>query len=153
MTSSSWQSDSDLLAELRIALAEAAEVPEPMIRSAKALYAWRTVDEDLELLTLMFDSEQRESELVRSESVEPARSLIFQGGEVGLEAEIDGQLIVGQIFPVQVATVTTVTPNGTSVSVTTDELGRFTIPRPPSGPMRLRCTNQSSAVVTQWLTL
>ena len=63
MSSPRW-TDDELLQELRDALAEP-PADESVIRAAQAAYAWRTVDADLELLSLEAGLELTSGALVR----------------------------------------------------------------------------------------
>ena len=53
--------------ELKAAVAERDAVPERLLRDAKAAFAWRTVDQELERLTLESDSLFDDLALVRGD--------------------------------------------------------------------------------------
>ncbi len=152
MTSFEWMDDDDaMLAELKAAVAEADAVPERLLRDAKAAFAWRTVDQDLERLTLESDSLFDEPALLRADGDNASRALSFEGSGIGLEIEINDRMVVGQVFPMRAALITIVGAAGPSIETRTDELGCFVVDRIPNGPLRVRCDTQDSSFITDWL--
>jgi hypothetical protein len=150
MNSPQW-SDDDLLRELGAALREE-PVDESIIRAAEAAFTWRTVDAELEIIGLDTDSGLVEAGQVRGRPDSP-RTLTFHGEQVGAELEIDEEGIIGQLTPPGPGRVTLLTADGPQATTQTDEVGGFTLPRPPSGPVRLECTLGSDHFVTEWTTL
>ena len=153
MTSFEWMDDDDaMLAELKAAVAERDAVPERLLRDAKAAFAWRTVDQELERLTLESDSLFDDLALVRSGAGDDtSRVLSFEGSGIGLEIEITDRVVVGQVFPMSAALITIVGAAGPSIETRTDELGCFVVDRIPNGPLRVRCDTQDSSFITDWL--
>jgi hypothetical protein len=45
-----------------------------------------------------------------------------------------------------------VTPDGPQAAADADEVGYFTLPLPPPGPMRLDCQRGSERFLTEWTT-
>lgn len=150
MNSPQW-SDDDLLRELGAALREE-PVDETAIRAAEAAFTWRTVDAELEIIALDADSGLVGTAQVRGRP-DPPRTLTFHGERVGAELEIDEDGLIGQLIPPGSGQVTLVTADGPQETTLTDEVGGFTLPRPPPGPMRLECTLGADHFITEWMTL
>lgn len=150
MSSLRW-TDEDLLRELGAALREA-PVDGAIITAAEAAFSWRTADEELELLTLETETSLGElAGAVRSAAGPAApRTLTFCGEQLSVEIEIDDNGIVGQLIPPQPGQVTLVTSDGPQAAAQADEVGCFTLPPPPPGPMRLDCELNGNRFVTEW---
>ena len=145
--------DDELLDELGAALREG-PADEDIVRAAQASFAWRTVDDDLELLYLDEGAELADVALVRGGSGPGAvRTLAFHGERLSVELEIDEAGIVGQLTPPQPGHVTLVTAEGPQATVEADEVGCFTFPPPPSGPVRLDCRMGADRFMTEWVTV
>ena len=72
MNAIQWDpSDDALMDELQEALRAARSVPPRVVEAARSAYAWRSIDEELELLTLSYDSSLAETTLVRSQAAGP----------------------------------------------------------------------------------
>lgn len=151
MSSPRW-TDDELLQELREALAEP-PADESVIRAAQAAYTWRTVDADLELLSLEAGLEMTSGALVRDGGPGAARTLVFRGGRLSVEIEIDEAGIVGQLIPPQPGQLTLVTADGPQATAQADEVGCFALPLPGSGPLRLDCRLGADHFVTEWVTV
>jgi hypothetical protein len=145
-----WSSDDDLLNELRGALAEQA-VDEDIIRTAQAVFTWRTVDAELEILGLV--TEPVADALVRGTGPGSPRTFRFRGERLSVDMEIDEDGIVGQLSPPGAGQVTLVTAAGPGAETETDEVGGFALPPPPPGPMRLDCRLGGDHFVTEWISL
>ncbi len=172
MTTPGWlddgwlRDDEALLAELRDALADrptalpgqrgsTASGLDPatvdrMYAAARAAFTWRTIDQELELLS-MTDESVRAPALVRGSEEPVSRTMEFTGRTVSIELEIGPRLIVGQIYPVQGGRLTLLTPGGDETELTADDVGCFTFARPSGGPFRLRCTTADAGVITDWI--
>jgi hypothetical protein len=139
-----------LLQELGSALQEAA-VDENVIRAARAALSWRTVDADLELLCLDSGSPLAAGALVRGSG---QRMLAFHGERLSVEIEIDEAGITGQLTPPQAGQVTLVTADGPHATIRADDVGCFTFPPPPHGPLRLECRLDADhfVFITEWIT-
>ncbi len=64
------ESDDALLEELREALRAERTTPEQLMEAARAAFDWRHLDEELELLTLSYDSSLQETAGVRGPAVD-----------------------------------------------------------------------------------
>lgn len=151
MSSPGW-TDDELLQELRDALAER-PADENAIRAAQAAFSWRTVDADLELLSLQAGLEMTSGALVRDGGPGAARTLVFHGERLSVEVEIDEAGIVGQLIPPQPGQLTLVTAAGPQATAQADEVGCFALPWPRPGPLRLDCRLGSDHFVTEWVTV
>jgi len=147
-TDDEW-TDDELLRELRAALQEP-PVAEKLIRAAEAAFTWRTVDADLEILSLENGLAMSETAQVRGAGQGSSRTYAFHGERLSVEIEIDEDGIVGQLTPPGPARVTLVTPDGPQATSDADEVGCFTLPVPPPGPMRLDCQRGSDRFLTEW---
>jgi hypothetical protein len=87
---------------------------------------------------------------VRDAGQGSARVFTFHGERLTVEIEIDDDGIVGQLTPLGPARVTLVTPDGPQATADADEVGCFSLPAPPSGPMRLDCQRGSERFLTEW---
>lgn len=126
---------------------------ERLIRAAQAAFTWRTVDADLEILSLETELTVGDAALVRDAGRGAPRVVTFHGERLSVEIEIDDDGIVGQLTPPGPARVTLVTPDGPRTVADADEVGCFSLPAPPSGPMRLDCQRDSERFLTEWTTL
>jgi hypothetical protein len=144
--------DDELLQELRAALQEE-PVAESVIRAAQAAFTWRTVDAELELLSLDAGDELAAGALVRGGGPDAQRSFAFQGERLSVEIEVDEAGIVGQLTPPQPGQVTLVTAEGPQATAQADEIGCFTFPPPAPGPLRLDCRLGADRFVTEWVTV
>ena len=151
MCSPEW-TDDELLQELRAALQEE-PVAESVIRGAQAAFAWRTVDAELELLSLDTGDVLAAGALVRGDGPGEQRIFAFRGERLSVEIEIDGEGIVGQLTPPQPGQVTLVTAEGPQATAQADEVGCFTFPPPAPGPVRLGCRLGADHFVTEWVTI
>ena len=150
MCSPEW-TDDELLQELRSALQEE-PVAESVIRAAQAAFTWRTVDAELELLSLDAGDELAAGALVRG-GPGLQRSFAFHGERLSVEIEVDGAGIVGQLTPPQPGQVTLVSAEGPQATAQADEVGCFTFPPPAPGPLRLDCRLGAERFVTEWVTI
>ena len=123
---------------------------EKLIRAAQAAFTWRTVDADLEILSLETELAVSDTALVRDAGQGSPRTFTFHGERLSVEIEIDNDGVVGQLTPPGPARVTLVTPDGPQAAADADEVGCFTLPAPPSGPMRLDCQRGSDRFLTEW---
>jgi hypothetical protein len=151
VSSPTW-SDDGLLRELGAALRESA-VDENVIRAAQAAFTWRTVDADLELLSLDASSEPADGALVRGGGPGEPRILAFHGERLSVEIEIDETGIVGQITPPRPGQVTVLTPGGPQATTQADDVGCFALPPPAAGPLRLDCRLGNDRFITEWVTI
>lgn len=151
MSSPKW-SDDELLRELHAALQEP-PVDESVIRAAQGAFAWRTVNADLELLSLDEGSMLTDDALVRGSGPGAMRRLVFHGERLTVEVEIDEIGIVGQLTPPQPGQVTLLTADGPQATTQADDVGCFALPLPASGPVRLDCKVGAEGFITEWVTI
>src|SRR5262245_31230364 len=144
--------DDGLLRELGAALREE-PVAESVIRAAQAAFTWRTVDDELELLSLDTGAALTAGALVRGDGPGEQRTFAFHGDRLSVEIEIDRSGIVGQLTPPQPGQVTLVTADGPGATEQADEIGCFTFPPPAPGPLRLDCRLGADHFVTEWVTI
>jgi hypothetical protein len=145
-----WEDDNELLALLEEALAAEGDVPPDFIAAGKAAFAWRTID--AELAALVYDSD-REPALTRTQTTADLRALTFASAHITIELELTGTGLIGQLVPPSTAEIDVQTAAGVTSSVTTDELGCFTIRVIPQEPFRLRCrAGETIDVLTTWIT-
>jgi hypothetical protein len=150
LNSPRW-TDQELLSELSKALHEP-PLDENIIRAAQAAFTWRTVDAELEILSLSEGLEYAGAQ-VRGTGPRSPRTFAFHGERLNVQVEVDDTGIVGQLTPPGTGKVTLMTPDGPHATAETDEVGCFTLPPPPSGPVRLDCRLGADHFVTEWATL
>lgn len=156
MSPLNWNDDDDLMLDIRTAL-RPPELESEVVAAAKAAFTWRTVDDELavemELAQLFYDSYLDEATLVRSAVPDGARTLTFQGEQLGVEVELSGSGIQGQLLPPNPGLVTIRTATGRYAAATADEVGCFALPAPPRGPIRLECVTDTGRMTTDWVTI
>lgn len=145
--------DDPLLAELAEARSAARAVPESMRVAARAAFAWRALDEELELLVLAHDSALgTDAGDVRAAAPDGPRELTFRGAALSVELEV-GPDVMGRLVPPGPGRATLAGPLGVLAEADVDALGCFRLPRPGCGPVRLVCRTDDAAVTTGWLRL
>ena len=92
-----WDDDQHLLDDLGDAVREAARAG-PLAELGKGAYSWRTVEADLLLASLDFDSSLERVQGWRSEA-EQTRVLVFTAPPLSVELEVMDASAVGQIVP------------------------------------------------------
>lgn len=153
MTDRMDATDDDQLADaLSRVFAAIDPVPAHVDAAARAAFTWRTID--AELAELAFDSAEQALG-VRSADVN--RQVTFRSASAEIELMITDagpRHLVGQLVPPLIADIDLVN-DGTTSTVTSDHLGRFTFEDLPSGPSRLvvRDASGSPIVQTDWLLL
>jgi hypothetical protein len=148
-----FDDDDDLMAELSQAVAEERLIPPGAEDDARAAFLLRGVDEELELLTILYDSLLDQESLVRGAAHASVRTLTFKRGEFSVDIEVAEDVIIGQVIPQQSAHVTLATRAATVSSTETDEWGSFTLPRPGTGSVRLVWETGAEKLVTDWFNL
>jgi hypothetical protein len=128
-------------------------VDERFLEMARSAFAWHSVDVDLELAQMFYDSYLDEGVLVRGAGSGSHRTLAFQGEHLGVEIELSDTGIEGQLIPAQPGEVTLMTPKGSHARATADEIGCFAFPPPPPGPVRLECSTDGGRFTTEWVTV
>ncbi|HEX7305302.1 hypothetical protein [Lentzea sp.] len=134
-----WDSDEVLLDALRDAVSTPPDdVPPEFVEAAKAAFTWRTIDEELLLIT-SYDSVLDDTLFARARATATARQLVFDADGVMLQVEVSAAGITGQLVPAT-GSVTLVTPSGDHETAEVDELGTFVMDAAPRGPVRFRFT-------------
>ena len=95
--------DPALLTGLGEALRAPGPVPEEFLAAARGAFAWRTVDEDLSVAELTFDSACDAEPAGLTRSGGSARTLSFRTDSVVVVVEVSEDGIVGQLSPPGVA--------------------------------------------------
>ena len=147
--------DEELLDARRKALAERRTVPPEFVEAAKNAFALRSIDMDVELAELTYDS-SRDAEPEPSTRAETAsiRALTFTSAHLTLELEVTHDSLLGQIVPAQAGTIKVQLRDGAETTVPADRIGRFTIRPIPAGEFRLHCkTSADTDALTGWFTL
>lgn len=147
-----WGDDEALLAELGAALRSVGDVPATVTSDGRAAWAWRGVDAELELASLVLDSCLDEAAAVRGAETSGGRLLVFDGGTLSLEVEVGEDALVGQLLPPGAGEVALVAADGSESAVRTDDVGCFRLAL-PSGPARLRARTGEGSLVTDWVSL
>lgn len=147
-----WGDDDAILAELRAALSEVPPVPAEFTATARASLTWRTVDAELLLAELAFDSSSQAALATRSGD-DAARMLIFDGGGYRVEAQVSADGIAGQVTPVDGGMVSCQTAAGNFDEAAIDETGCFLLQCPSSGPVRLHVVAADHEIATSWINL
>jgi hypothetical protein len=147
-------SDEQLLAVLQRALKARRDVPHEFVRAAKDAFAWHDIDADLAQLT--YDSVHGADLAGSRTRAEDAsiRALTFTSPRLTIELEVTPEALLGQIMPIQAATVEVQTSAGAEAEVAADEIGCFSVRPAPRGTFRLRCIAVGGIDVrTGWITL
>jgi hypothetical protein len=153
MTWQRWDDDDELLAELGQALREPGPIAEQFVTAGEGAFAWRTVEEDLALAALAYDSLLDDELAVRARSQSPPRALVFEAPGLAVEVQVSGEGVVGQLTPAGVGEVSLLTPDGPAARADADDIGCFVFGPPPPGPVRLECRTSDAALVTDWVCL
>ena len=140
-------SDDDLLAELKAALASSRHPrEEQQLADAKEAFAFYAVSE--EFAALVFDSALEDEMAQASRSTDTVRALTFEAGELALDVEISTDGVVGQVSPAGRAVVEAERGDGSRTRVDTDDLGAFTLAVAGHGPVRFRVRRGDAATET-----
>jgi hypothetical protein len=150
MPSRNWSDDDELMQDLAAALRPTPVEPR-MIDAARAAFAWRTVDADLELATLLYDSHLDGSAAVRGPAPGAPRALVFRSGRLGVEIELSDAGIEGQLIPPEPGVVRLLTVAGAQAETTADEVGCFTFAHRRRGPIRIEGVLATGTFATQWI--
>jgi hypothetical protein len=147
-----WDDD-ELLLKLRQAVQARDAVPPAFVEAGKNAFAWHNIDAELAQLT--YDSTEAPG-LVAANRSEAAsiRALTFTHPRLTIELQVTAESVLGQIVPVQGATIEVQTQAGAEPVISADEIGCFSIQPMPRGPFRLRCrAGPDVDVLTGWITL
>ena len=141
-------SDDDLLADLARVLGRVDPPPDHVCEAAAAAIELRSLDADL--AALLDDAEAPVGAGVRS-GADVAEPLVFEVevGDVIVEVEVEADELHLQVVPAEVLTIAV--RSGRSVAeVTTDDVGRVSVPVPDERPVRFELTVGDRRVVTDW---
>lgn len=156
MTRHRWDDDDRLLEDLAAAVRATEPLAHTIAEHAEAALSWRTIDDDLLLASLTFDSSMASADSaqveVRAES-NADRVLVFTSTPLSVELEVVHSEVFGQILPPSAGEIRVETADGTTLTVVVDESGFFELPALPAGAMRLRCDTATGRVVTDWVQL
>ncbi len=154
MTTPLPDDDDQLLRELGEALRSAGPITDDDLTRARTAYTWRTIDDELALAALVFDSSIQERPLVRGETVPGARTLIFEGDTVSVEVDTTPDALLGRVVPPGRADISLMTTSGPVGETTADDMGSFVLSAAPKGPpVRLLCRTATTRLVTDWVRL
>lgn len=151
----SWFADDDrLLDELGAAVRAPSEVPERIVMTGRAAFAWRTVEADL--ARLVHDSsahpEPAGMRTSGADGPDAVRRLSLANGDLLIELEIHLDAVRGQVVPPGPGTVLLRDEAGAVRTVTIDEVGWFVARPAPAGPFQLMVRPEGrAAVVTEWI--
>jgi hypothetical protein len=151
MNSQRWPDDDDaLLAELGQAIQPPDAEEARMRADAMAAFTWRTVDQELELLSLSHDSSLAGAAFRGAADTATPRILVFESDRLTLELQVDDELLMGQLVPARSGAIFVESAQQVIAQAHADDAGFFRLPRPPAGTMRLRVGEE---LITQWLPL
>ncbi|HEX2300973.1 MAG TPA: hypothetical protein VHH34_21105 [Pseudonocardiaceae bacterium] len=153
MTTPQPDPDDQLLSELGAALRSAGPIMDKDLAGARGAFAWRTVDEDLALATLVFDSSIEDRALVRSGPLPEGRLLVFEAETMSIEIDAIPDALLGRVLPSGRAEISLLTLHGPVWQTTADDAGSFVLAATPSGPIRLMCRTATARLVTDWVRL
>jgi hypothetical protein len=153
MTTPLPDDDNQLLMELGEALRSAGPITNDDLGRARAAYTWRTVDDELALAALVYDSSIQDRPLVRGETVHGGRTLIFEGDAFSVEVDATPDVLLGRVVPPGHADISLLSVDGPVSETTTDDMGSFALTTAPSGPVRFLCRTATTRLVTDWVRL
>jgi hypothetical protein len=148
----SWD-DEELMAALKEALASYQSVPPEFIEAGRNAFAWHNIDAEIAQLT--YDSAAYRDTVASTRSeMASVRALTFTSAHLTIELEVSEDSLLGQVIPPRQGTIEVHTRAGVITTIGVDELGYFTVRRPPDSPFRLHWqTSDSPDIVTGWITL
>jgi hypothetical protein len=146
-----WDDDQHLLDDLSDALREARHAS-AIAAYGKGAYAWRTIDDDLLLASLSFDSLLEQVQQRRS-GPDDERVLVFTASPLSVELEVRPGQIAGRIIPQGAGEIRVETADGVTFHIEADDAGFFTLPGAVRGLIRLRCDTATARLVTDWVRL
>lgn len=144
-----WSDDDELMTALADAVSENDAVTERRRVAAQAAFTWRTID--AELMELLHDSSLEAGAAVRSTGDVTERVLSFGTGELSLELELRGDVVLGQVVPGQPGSVDLQRVDGQTTTVQTDSSGFFRLEGVEPGLMRFVVTTGGRTLTTTWV--
>lgn len=124
-----------------------------LLAAGYAALRWRTVEAELAIAELIFDSACDVEPAGLTRSAGSARTLTFRAGEIVVEIEVTDAGIVGQLSPARRGRIVAHGVDGPYAETAVDEMGFFSLAAPPSGPVRLQARTEGYAVATDWVPL
>jgi hypothetical protein len=153
MTAPQPDADEQLLRELGAALRSAEPITDQDVACARGAFTWRTIDDDLALAALVYDSSIEDRPLVRGESVPGGRTLVFEADTVSVEVDATPDALLGRVVPPGRADISLLSVQGPINETTADDMGSFALGAAPSGPVRFLCRTATTRLVTDWVRL
>jgi hypothetical protein len=144
--------DEVLLADLARGLRDVTPLAERVAQQARGALAWRSLDADLLVATLHFDSALAGAGQTRGPD-EGNRLLVFHAAPLSVELELQSDRLVGQLVPPGPGEVTLESADGTTIRADADELGFFLVPLARRGSVRVHCETSAARLVTDWFPL
>ena len=144
--------DERLLRELGEALRAVEGDVDRVAALGRGSFTWRTLDTDLLLASLTFDS-QLTPERANTRAEDGVRTLVFTTQLRSVEVEVLPDRLVGQFVPPAAGDVRIEGDGGVLAEVEVDDLGFFVVEPVPRGIVRLRCSTASARLVTDWVRL
>ena len=135
-----------LLGDLKEALIAARPVPAGISDLAALTFAWRTVDEELALLS--FDSTESLM-AVRSDTTVRTLSYELEDMTIDLQINLSARTLIGQVDPEGEGTATLIHRDGV-FDTPIEDLGTFGFDDLPAGPIAIRVTLGDRVVRTEW---
>jgi hypothetical protein len=102
-------------------------------------------------MELLHDSSLEAGAAVRSTGETTERVLSFGAGELSLEIEVDGDVVIGQVLPGQLGTVALQRIDAEPRTVATDAAGFFRIEGVTPGLARFVVTVSTETLTTTWV--
>jgi hypothetical protein len=147
-----WDDDDQLLSDLAEAVRAVARQSRTTAEHGMAALSWRTIDKDLLLADLSFDSLLVSAGATRADPGD-ARTLVFTAAPMSVELEVTADGVVGQILPPGIGEIRIESADGVVLHANANDLGYFLIPTRPAGQVRLTCETSRSRLVTDWVRL
>lgn len=145
--------DDRLLAALKDALSARQSVPREFVEAAKGAFAWHNIDAELAQLTYDSTCAVEPAAMATRSDTAAIRELTFTSPRLTIELEVTADSLLGQVIPVQAASIDVQRRAGGATAVSSDEVGFFAISPIPQEPFRLRCRAAGIDVVTAWVEL
>jgi hypothetical protein len=145
-----WNDEEDLLLDVGDAL-RPDEREQQILEAARAIQVWRSVDFDRALAALLFDSHLDSRAAVRGPLSGAPRNLVFALGELRVEIELSDAGIEGQLIPPEPGQVWLLDATGPVAETEADEVGCFSFPAGPRGPIRIECAVAGRRLATEWI--
>ncbi|GAA3388865.1 hypothetical protein [Cryptosporangium minutisporangium] len=154
MTKQRWDDDDNLFADLAEVVRETGPIAQRVALHAQHLFSWRTVDDDLHVAGLVFDSDVEQDALSTMRAGPgDVRVLVFDAARLSVELEVASDQIIGQLIPPGPAEIFVESEGGALLQLSADDRGLFVMSPLPSNRIRLRCDTTAGRVLTDWVLL